>query len=174
MAFSDHTQQVSTGNKVAFGILTAVAYLSAIITAVFILLTVGSILATGTVALNPVVGDSMEPLLTQGDVIISNPTINTAELSVGDIIRFERPEVDANSVVHRIVDIKTVNGERVYITKGDNNIMTDQSGQLPPIQQEDIKGEVLLIVNYGLYIFTIIPILSVASLLILHHTRDSN
>lgn len=63
--------------------------------------------------------------LEKGDIVIVSKAKNP---EVGDIIIFNAQQ--AHPIIHRIVDIKTINGNVVYSTKGDNN-----SGQLFVEQQ---------------------------------------
>jgi len=68
-------------------------------------------------------GISMHPTIENGDLIIIDWT-RFENLKVGDIIVFKRPLLN-DKVVHRIIEVKTVNGERVFVTKGDNNQIPD-------------------------------------------------
>ncbi|MEM3403172.1 MAG: signal peptidase I [Nitrososphaeria archaeon] len=70
-------------------------------------------------------GISMHPTIENGDLIIIDWT-RFEDLKVGDIIVFKRPLLD-DKVVHRIVDVRNINGERVFITKGDNNQVPDSN-----------------------------------------------
>lgn len=54
--------------------------------------------------------------LEKGDIVI---VTRANQPAIGDIIIFNANQ--AHPVIHRIVNIKSVNGEIVYSTKGDNN-----------------------------------------------------
>lgn len=74
-----------------------------------------------------VASESMKPTLNVGDLIIIK---NTKEININDIIIFESPkttpEQDLQPIVHRVINITTINGTRYYQTKGDNNPTPDQ------------------------------------------------
>lgn len=73
--------------------------------------------ATGFVVLS----GSMEPAIGTGSVVIVQKASNT--FSVGDVITFKRSGGDP--VTHRVVTVKTENGETFYETKGDANTTPD-------------------------------------------------
>lgn len=71
-----------------------------------------------------VMSNSMYPLIKRGDVVIVEK-LNEEELDnlqVNDIVQYK---VDSHYVVHRIVDIVNDNGEKAFVTKGDNNNLPD-------------------------------------------------
>ena len=82
-----------------------------------------------------IVSGSMEPNLKIGDIVVVKK-VNENELNVGDIISFRQGQ---NVVTHRISQIKYEYGERVYITKGDNN-NTEDNGS---IDYSYIEGKVI-------------------------------
>lgn len=86
-----------------------------------------------------VYSESMEPTIKTNDgfILISSKTYET-----GDIITFKPKVLEQPYVTHRIIDITL---DREYITKGDNNIMTDQQGGEPPIQLDQVIGKALCI-----------------------------
>jgi signal peptidase I len=69
--------------------------------------------------------------------------------NVDDIITFKPKVLQASYVTHRIIS-KTANGD--FITKGDNNILTDQSGGEPAVSNEQIIGRVFMFNNTPLII----------------------
>lgn len=77
-------------------------------------------------------GDSMEPTLQNGDVLIYGPY---SELEEGDVVRF-RPEGENKIIVHRIIDVDH-NRDRPYKLKGDNNSIPDGW-----FSEEEIKSQV--------------------------------
>lgn len=72
---------------------------------------------------NPVVyvaSGSMHPTLKVGDLLFVRG-VKPEELKKGDIIVFVKPVGNGEYIVHRIVDIKKVDGRILLTTKGDNN-----------------------------------------------------
>ncbi len=78
---------------------------------------------------------SMEPELCIGDVAVVN-TLACNALSEGDVIEFTK---NGSVVVHRIVEIAEVQGEEVFVTKGDANNGND-SGY---VSKSDLIGKVV-------------------------------
>ena len=62
--------------------------------------------------------NSMEPTINMGDIIIVKKVKDEENLKNGDIISFNK---NGEIITHRIIDIVETNGEKRYITKGDNN-----------------------------------------------------
>lgn len=85
---------------------------------------------------------SMMPLIHPGDAVIIQKLTSVAEvktLQVGDIIQFEREGLMIN---HRIIEIKEVDGQTLYCTKGDHNNVADT----PLVEMKDIRGRIIQIV----------------------------
>ena len=100
----------------------------------FILLTpiIGTQIPLGFIQFKSVTGNSMEPYITQSDIIVLT-TANIQQLEVGDVIAYNRPfDGDIISVAHRIIDIT----DQGYKTKGDNLLQEDHYIVSP----EDITG----------------------------------
>lgn len=84
--------------------------------------------------LNTIQTASMEPEMYAGDLIIGRTTPDADNYSVGDIVfiqssvynQEEQTEVLAVKC-HRIIKTKEQNGETIYLTKGDNNEVSDIS-----------------------------------------------
>ena len=70
-----------------------------------------------------VMGGSMGSALPTGSVAVTR-TIDFSNVQVGDIIAFQRPGASI-PVVHRVVDIRDVDGVRAAITRGDANLQDD-------------------------------------------------
>lgn len=70
----------------------------------------------GSVHYMTTTGDSMEPALSDGDLVLVRPS---STYSPGDIIAYRHPEIGI--VVHRLVR-RTGEG---YLVKGDNNVVSD-------------------------------------------------
>jgi len=88
--------------------------------------------------------ESMTPTIDKGDLFFINPLSKAGD--VGDIIIFHRRD---GWTVHRIYAIT----EEGYITKGDNNVATDQQdGIYPPVTEKDVIGKVIVIGGHPLVI----------------------
>jgi signal peptidase len=70
-----------------------------------------------------VYGGSMEPALPLGSVAVARP-VTPDEVGVGDIIAFEGSR-ESSPVLHRVVDVRVENGERLFVTRGDANPVSD-------------------------------------------------
>ena len=81
-----------------------------------------------------VMSGSMETELYKGDLAIIK-VVDKSSLQVNDIIAF-REKKDL-VVTHRIVEIQELNGEKVFITKGDNNNNIDAG----VVHLKDIEGK---------------------------------
>ena len=77
--------------------------------------------------------DSMNPVFYKGDAILYENTKDVNRFNVDDILVFRK---DTRVVVHRIIDIKDVEGEKIFYTKGDNNNGPDGY----PITEKDVIG----------------------------------
>lgn len=88
-----------------------------------------------------IVSPSMEPTINVYDVILSVRVEDETTLKEGDIITFYSDIIDTGgyTVTHKIIDIIEEDGERKYITKGDNNQEIDDGY----ITKENIVGKVV-------------------------------
>lgn len=79
------------------------------------------------ISLFTIVSPSMEPTIMVYDVIIDTRVKNESRLKEGDIITFYSSSIDTGNftVTHRIDHIIETDGEKRYITKGDNNQNVD-------------------------------------------------
>lgn len=82
--------------------------------------------------LNTIQTASMEPEMYAGDLVIGRTTPDADNYSVGDIVFFQSSaysEEEQTEILvvkcHRIVKTKEENGETIYLTKGDNNEVSD-------------------------------------------------
>ena len=82
---------------------------------------------------------SMIPHYNINDVLAVKE-VNTDELQKGDDITYLGKKLDVNGkiVTHRIIDIKTENGKKTYITKGIKSATED-----PAITSDQIYGKVI-------------------------------
>lgn len=85
--------------------------------------------------------ESMSGEIEKGDAVIFEDYKNCGEIKEGDIIIFRE---NNRRVVHRVVEINTINGQREYITKGDANEGVDAGIR----NDSDIIGVVRLKVLY--------------------------
>lgn len=76
--------------------------------------------------------NSMEPTINMGDIIIVKKVKDEENLKNGEII------------THRIIDIVETNGEKRYITKGDNNNIPD----LEKLSFSQIEGVKVISIPY--------------------------
>ena len=79
---------------------------------------------------------SMRPALDVGDIVI---VLKTDKIKKGDVIQYRSPE--GFTITHRVIDIKRMGGEIVYITKGDANEEPD-----PPVSRQQIVGKVIAVI----------------------------
>jgi|SRR3990172_872956 len=91
---------------------------------------------TGLFGFRPfvVVGDSMEPTLLAGDMVITR-TVPAESIQVGDVIRFQRNKA---FVLHRVIDIQKGDAGVVFITRGDGNNTDD-----PPVTEDMLEGKAI-------------------------------
>jgi signal peptidase len=95
------------------------------------LLTLVILTLLGYITLAVVEGNSMEPTLQTGDLVIVLKRVATSDVSVGDVVVYRR---GSTLIIHRVVMIEG----STFITKGDNNWVVD-----PPVNSEALIGKVL-------------------------------
>lgn len=79
-----------------------------------------------------VLSGSMEPGIMTGDMVIVRDT-DAGNLQKGDVIAYKSGEA---VITHRIIDVKTENGEVRYVTQGDANDSPDQA----TVKPSDVEG----------------------------------
>ena len=79
-----------------------------------------------------VLSGSMEPSIMTGDMVFVKET-DPDSLKVGDVIAYKSGSA---VVTHRIVEVKSENGETRYVTQGDANNAADQS----LVKPTDVEG----------------------------------
>lgn len=79
-------------------------------------------------------GFSMKPTFVAGDMVLISG-VDTQSIEVGDVIQFQR---NGSSIVHRVIEIREQDGQRVFITQGDNNNVQDE-----PVPQTIVIGKVV-------------------------------
>lgn len=81
--------------------------------------------------LNVVVSGSMEPAFYRGDIVLVQKAdfLGIHEFDVNDIKKGDVVVYDAKwfnqPVIHRVIDVGTINGTTMYLIKGDNNKAPD-------------------------------------------------
>jgi len=113
----------------------------AFIGAIALLLIVSVFPITGNYKLMIVQSGSMAPAIKMGSVVVVKPA---DDYKIGDVITFGPHSRTKAPTSHRIYDIKVVDGQPVYITKGDANNAPDAR----EIQKRDVLGKVLFSVPY--------------------------
>ena len=96
---------------------------------------------------------SMEPTIDAGDGFVAIPTAVAGPVEEGDVVTFEAEDLHGGGLTtHRVVG-ETEGG---YVTRGDNNVATDQDGSEPPVTDGQIvakalqiNGEVVVIPAFG-------------------------
>ncbi|WP_297489265.1 signal peptidase I [Thermococcus sp.] len=114
------------------GVLGAVA---TVLLLSILLVSAGGFLIGRPVFMSYTYSESMTPAINKGDLFFINPLSKGGK--TGDIIVFHRRD---GWTVHRIF-VVTDGG---YITKGDNNVATDQqNGENPIVERSDVIGKVV-------------------------------
>ncbi len=113
----------------------------AFIVAVALLLIVSIFPIAGNYKVMTVISGSMAPKIKMGSVVIVKPV---ADYKIGDVITFGPYSKTKAPTSHRIYDIKVIDGQPVYITKGDVNNAPDTR----EIKKSDIVGKVLFDIPY--------------------------
>lgn len=103
---------------------------------------VGFILVWGSAGLlgfkpSVVASGSMRPSFDVGDIAITVQTSPQA-IKPGDVIQYLR---DNEFIMHRVVEVESINGAIFFVTKGDANNVLDV-----PVSQNAVAGKVLYIV----------------------------
>ena len=81
------------------------------------------------VSLYTIISGSMEPTIHVYDVVLNKAVNSPEDIKVGDVITFISTSSisEGLTVTHRVQDIKIVNGEYEFVTKGDYNPTADSS-----------------------------------------------
>lgn len=80
-----------------------------------------------------VLSGSMETEIKRGDLIVTK-IVDPTKLGVDDVIAFR--DAEDTVTTHRIIDVVEQNGQRYFITKGDNNSSQDQN----LVELSDVEG----------------------------------
>ena len=87
---------------------------------------------------------SMSPKINKGDAVILEKPKKNETFKKGDIIAYQR---DKRLIVHRITEVGTRKGEKVYVTKGDVNKTADSN----IVTRKQIKGIVKMKIPFIAY-----------------------
>lgn len=126
--------------------------LGAVVALAVVSLIAGSVLGQ-PLLLSYVETGSMAPSLEAGDGFVAVPTQLDSSIEEGDIVVFEAEQLHGGGLTtHRVVG----ETEQGFITRGDANPFTDQSGEEPPVKRAQIvaqavqvNGEVVAIPHFG-------------------------
>jgi len=113
----------------------------AFIVVVAVLLIVSVLPITGNYKIMVVQSGSMAPAIKMGSIVAVKPA---DDYKIGDVITFGPYTRTKAPTSHRIYDIKVIDGQPVYITKGDANNAPDAR----EITKRDVLGKVLFSVPY--------------------------
>ena len=80
-----------------------------------------------------VVTDSMAPAFDVGGLVVTRP-VPSKDVAVGDAILFREKDAEAY-ICHRVIDIKEMNNELFFQTKGDNNEYPDPDLVSSPVSE---------------------------------------
>lgn len=119
-----------------------------------------------------IISGSMEPIIKVKDAVIIR-RVEEEDIKEGDVVTYYSldPTYYGILITHRVVSISEENGEKVYVTKGDNNATVDRS----PITFNQIRGKVVmripkigylkyfLVSSYGWILAVVVPSLGVIS-----------
>lgn len=114
----------------------------------FITAMVGLVLfVTGALSYKPVVvvSNSMQPVYSRGAMIIVRMKVDPMDIENGNIIQYKHKQT-GQVITHRVIEIQQAangSGDRVFITKGDNN----QSEDIP-VEQSQLRGVVQAQIPY--------------------------
>lgn len=91
------------------------------------------------------IGDSMSPLIQDGDGVVVEHS--TADIEIGDVILYQKPSLPGQTptgeqgrgfVVHRVVQVLDEGPQPLFVTQGDNRPLPD-----PPLERGQILGKVV-------------------------------
>ena len=110
-----------------------------------VLVTITSIITSQFIA---VPTESMSPVINPGDMVLVEKTnildvfgeLNTSNVKEGDIIVYSKPYrvqqgeeliMENETVIHRVIAVRSSQGGKYLITKGDNNTYSDNARVYP-------------------------------------------
>lgn len=97
-----------------------------------------------------VLTSSMAPAYPPGTFLVVRP-VPFGELGVGDVITYQIESARPDVITHRIVAVSpNQQGERTFITKGDNNSVEDEK----PVLEVQIRGKLFYAVPHAGFLAT--------------------
>ncbi len=122
---------------------------AAVLTLLVVATIIGFLTIRGTMPFMPVFGNSMEPVLKAGNLILIDEAL-PSEIQEGDIVVFTIPPLVREHynyppiIAHRVIEVRTMEGYgTVFRTKGDN------TGEDPfTVRPQDLKGKVSKQISY--------------------------
>ena len=113
-----------------------------------VVLTVSFVLAASRQGweFDAVLSGSMEPALEVGGLVVIKPA-EAQGIQMGDVISFKLPGIDT-PICHRVIDIKEVDGDLFFQTKGDANEEPD----LYLVSAQDVNGKAVFYASYVGYL----------------------
>lgn len=122
-------------------VLSAVALGMAVLAAL-VLIVVPKVTGSTTFA---VLTSSMAPHYGPGTLLVVKPA-PFESLAVGDVITYQIESGRPDVITHRIISVgATQEGERTFITKGDNNSVADKK----PVREVQVRGRLFYAVPYA-------------------------
>ncbi|MEE9509310.1 MAG: signal peptidase I [Candidatus Bathyarchaeia archaeon] len=89
-------------------------------------------------------GVSMIPTYYEGDLLVVQGVPDKNMIEVQEIIVFHNPYSWDILIVHRVVEVRNLNEQLIFRTKGDNNVIQDHW----QVREEHIVGRVLQKIPY--------------------------
>ena len=88
-----------------------------------------------------IVSGSMEPIIKVKDAVVVR-RCEEKDIKIGDVVTYRSMDESFYGILitHRVVNIETENGEKVFITKGDSNETVDRT----PVKYGQIQGKVAM------------------------------
>ncbi len=111
---------------------------SLVCTFIFLTILIGLISCKFQYGILVIGSNSMTGSINKGDVIFYK---KTNDISMNDIIVYDK---DRAKIVHRVVDVKNINNEQRYYTKGDANKLKDEKY----VTNDNVIGKVLFRIQY--------------------------
>lgn len=76
------------------------------------------------IGFTPVLSQSMSPVLTTGEIVITKPMPKN-QIEIGDVAILPIPNDSGQRFLHRIIEVQQMNGEVLVRTQGDSNASPD-------------------------------------------------
>ncbi len=160
-------------STIMYAVIVILVLVGIVIGAYFIDFTIkGSKLETPLYGAYVIVSGSMEEKIKIQDAVIIKRA-DEESIKVGDVVTYRStdPSFYGILITHRVMNIEDVNGEKVFITKGDANETIDRT----PVKFNQIQGKVVmrvpkigyikyfLIEYYGWILVILLPSVAIVS-----------